>query len=247
MSYPLTPDSPSYQEIALRVAVRDVLSAFDPTYTTGLRSTLSILRPSVEALRIAHDDLIHAPYQLRIPVSSFLSAYDFTLATSRYAAPEDYFEGARQRLYAIFAAPDKALVTSQEETLCASVSDFLSAWANARDTAAPSRADFPNLPSLPTNRLHRAFTRSRQESQAFRRLDQADKSLHLAYEHFTFAPVHLRLALSHFLMSWDLLKAYDDLALDRARKSLQRAFDPATKPAPSVYRAPKAPEVALAL
>ena len=241
MSYPLTPDSPSYQEIALRVAVQDVLDAFDPTYTTTLRSTLSILAPHVEALRIAHADLVHVHYSLRIPVTSFLSAYDFTLTTSPYAPLEDYLENARKRLHAAFVAPDQALVASQEDTLRATVDDFLAAWKTSREPSAPNRSDFPHLPPLPANRLRADWVQFRQTSVTQKRLKQADKALHVAYANLAFAPVHLRLAGSHFLMTFDLLHGYegDPVAagpLVRAGKSLKKAFDPTTSPAPSVYR-----------
>lgn len=237
MSQPLTPDSPSYQEIAIHVAANDVLNHFNNLKATSFRAIVAALSPPVEALRIAHKDLINAPFELRQATISFLSAYDF-VATSHPALDLNrYLQGARSRLNQAFAFPDRSLITSQEDALRDTVSDFLAAWATSKDTAASNRTDFPHLPPLPANRLHAGWVQSRQQGQAARRLRQADKALHVAYQSLTFAPAHLRLALSHFLMTFDLLKEYDDLALDRARKSLERAFDAATPPAPSAYLA----------
>jgi hypothetical protein len=244
MSYPLTPDSASYQEIALRVAVNDVLNRFDNLSKAGLGwppRILAELSPQVEALRIARTDLEHAPSALRISANSFLSAFDFAASSHPSLDLSQYLQGAKVRLNLVFAAPDPALVASQEDTLRGIVGDFLAAWKTSQETSAPNRADFPHLPPLPTGRLRADWVQSRQESSAQKRLKQADKALRAAYENFIFAPIHLRLALSHFLMTWGLLRDYDgDLALNNARRSLQKAFDPATPPARSVYQAEQA-------
>jgi hypothetical protein len=241
MGYILTPDSPSYQDIALRVAVRDVLSGFDRLKTTQTDAIVRILAPSVEALRIAHADLVSAPWELRLSVSSFIYAFDFTASIHPALSIGAYLQSARQRLYAAVAAPDSALVASQEASLRGAITDFLAAYETLQDTAAPARRsnpqDFPDQPALPRNRLKADWTQMRQTGQAARTLRQTDRALASAYANLTYAPLHLRLAVSHWLMTWQLLGEYagNSTPLDHARQSLKRSFDPTTVPAPSVY------------
>ena len=238
MSKPLTPDSPSYQEAALRVAVNDVLSHFKFWDVTP--GALAALRPHVAALRVAHDDLTVAPHHLLLAVNSFVAAFDFTTSAHPALLPGQYLLGARSRLQQAFATPDLGLVASQEGSLRGTVADFLATWKTSEETSARNRADFPHLPPLPRGRVRAGITHFRETSRASSRLKTADKALHTAYSELTFAPAHLRLAVSHFLMTWALLSEYGGSPLARARKSLERAFDPATPPAQSVYHAPDA-------